>query len=74
MNYLKHMRIFHDISTYLFGIVAVILLFQWGQTYKLLSNPQQALLIITNNWAFYGQVAYVVASTTAFICKIIFVI
>ena len=28
-NYLMHSRVFHDISTYLFGIVVVILFFQW---------------------------------------------
>ena len=42
-EYLKHIRIFHDISTYFWGIVVVILFFQWHQTYSLLADPKKAL-------------------------------
>ena len=63
LNYLKVIRISHDVSTYLFGIVIVMLFFQWSQTYRLLSNPQEAVLILTSNRDLFGQISYIMIST-----------
>ena len=61
-DFLLHLRVTHDISTYFFAIVLVILFFQWGQTYRLLVSPLDAANILLSRRFFWLQFAFGVVS------------
>ena len=45
-------RIESDVTNYLIGIISIILLAQWYQTYQVLNDPLHAINRLEKNWAF----------------------
>ena len=56
-------RIDTDWTNYLLGIVALVLVVQWHQTYSVLKNPQLAVETFEKNWARKLQLALIVIYT-----------
>ena len=53
-----------DLPGYIFGIISIVLLFQWVQTYKVLSDPVRAMdNTMSSNTSFYCQIIFVVIYT-----------
>ena len=67
-------RLFTDIGTYLFGLVCVILLFQWHQTYRVLANPRQALKYMQDKQSVVYPLIFAIAYSLFFIVDVIFVV
>ena len=61
VNYPYWERIEVDMPGYVFGIISIVLLFQWVQTYQVLSDPVAAMNnTMSSNGSFYCQIAFVV--------------
>lgn len=45
-----------DVTNFLLGIISIILLIQWQQTYSVLANPMHAIRTMENNWAKVTQI------------------
>ena len=58
-DYEFQLRIAKDIPTYLFSVIAVVLLFQWAQTYSVLLNPTEAYKTLQNNTQFKFQIVFI---------------
>ena len=58
-DYVFQLRIAKDIPTYLFSVIAVVLLFQWTQTYSVLKDPQTAYRTLQNNTQFKFQIIFI---------------
>ena len=56
-------RITTDISNYLLGVVAIVLLVQWQQTYQVLHNPLRAIQTMEKNWAQVTQIVVIAIYT-----------
>ena len=56
-------RISTDIVGYLIGIIAIVLLMQWHQTYKVLSNPLLALRTFEKNLEKVSIFLFIVSYT-----------
>ena len=67
-------RLCTDVSTYLFGLVCVILLFQWHQTYRVLANPLQALNYMQNKQSVVYPLIFTIVYSLFFIIDVIFVV
>ena len=67
-------RITTDFANYLLGIVALVLLAQWHQTYDVLSNPRRAVQTMEKNWAKVAQIAMITTYTVLIIFDICVVI
>ena len=52
-----------DLTNYLLGVISIVLLVQWQQTYSVLSNPLQAITTMENNWAKVTQISICCAYT-----------
>lgn len=44
-------RIVTDWTNFLLGVIALVLIVQWHQTYRVLNNPLNALQTFEKNWA-----------------------
>ena len=61
VNYPYWERIEVDMPSYVFGIISIVLLFQWVQTYQVLQDPIRAMNnTMSSNVSFYCQIIFVV--------------
>lgn len=64
VNYPYWQRIEVDMPGYVFGIISIVLLFQWVQTYQVLTDPVRAMdNTMASNSSFYCQIVFVVLYT-----------
>lgn len=63
-----------DLANYLLGIIAIILLAQWHQTFCVLSNPTRAIKTLYNNWAKVFLLTIVTLETILFIFDFIVIV
>ena len=66
-------RIMEDFANYLIGIISIILLVQWYQTYSVLKNLNEAMERIEKSWAISCQVALVVLVCILFVFDFIII-
>ena len=62
-DFILHIRLCHILSTYFFSVLSVVLFFQWVQTFKLLKDPRNALMIISDYKSFWAAIAFCVLYT-----------
>ena len=56
-------RLTTDWTNYLLGVIALVLIVQWHQTYRVLNNPVTALRTFEKNWARVAMIALISIST-----------
>eukprot|EP00353_Schmidingerella_taraikaensis_P001507 CAMPEP_0185599726 /NCGR_PEP_ID=MMETSP0434-20130131/82897_1 /TAXON_ID=626734 ORGANISM="Favella taraikaensis, Strain Fe Narragansett Bay" /NCGR_SAMPLE_ID=MMETSP0434 /ASSEMBLY_ACC=CAM_ASM_000379 /LENGTH=180 /DNA_ID=CAMNT_0028229227 /DNA_START=84 /DNA_END=626 /DNA_ORIENTATION=- len=67
-------RISTDFTNYLLGVIALVLIIQWHQTYRVLNNPIDALQTFEKNWARVAQLALIATYTIFIVFDVIVVI
>mmetsp|Transcript_15865 Transcript_15865/g.19983 ORF Transcript_15865/g.19983 Transcript_15865/m.19983 type:complete len:110 (+) Transcript_15865:182-511(+) len=67
-------RISTDFTNYLLGVIALVLIVQWHQTYRVLNNPIDALQTFEKNWARVAQLALIATYTIFIVFDVIVVI
>ena len=62
-DYWEWYRLMTDWTNYLLGVIALVLIVQWYQTYSALNNPLNALRTFEKNWAKVAQISLIVIYT-----------
>ncbi len=71
VQYWVFYRIESDVSNYLIGLISIILLAQWYQSYQVLADPLHAINRLEKNWAFVSQIILCILLTVFVILDIV---